>query len=39
LPHFVKPSREFFSGNFLVVLFVELHFYNTVVLGVVSLEK
>src|ERR1019366_6918143 len=33
LPHSVKPSPEFCSGNSRVVLFVELPFYNTVVLG------
>src|ERR1019366_8257483 len=32
LPHSVKPSPEFCSGNSRVVLFVELPFYNTVVL-------
>src|ERR1017187_3408514 len=31
-PHSVKPSPEFCSGNSRVVLFVELPFYNTVVL-------
>src|ERR1019366_7291066 len=33
LPHSVKPSPEFCSGNSRVVLFVELPFYNTVVLA------
>jgi len=33
LLHSVKPSPEFCSGNSRVVLFVELHFYNTVVLA------
>ena len=32
LPHSVKPSPEFCSGNSRVVLSVELPFYNTVVL-------
>jgi hypothetical protein len=32
LPHFVKPSLEFCSDNSRVVPFVELPFYNTVVL-------
>ena len=33
LPHSVKPSPEFYSGNSRGVLFVELPFYNTVVLA------
>jgi len=33
LPHSVKPSLEFCSDNSRVVPFVELPFYNTVVLG------
>src|ERR1700692_4779454 len=33
LPPSVKPSPEFYSGNFRVVLFAELPFYNTVVLA------
>jgi hypothetical protein len=33
LPRSDKPSPGFFFDNFPVVLFVELHIYNTVVLG------
>jgi len=35
LPPFDKPLPGFCSGNSQVVLFVELPFYNTVVLGAV----